>query len=93
MIASKVQVKNRTIAIFCDNTTTVGWVRKLSAKLPRAARLMRLLALAMKAAEVSTLLTLSIAGSSNKEAEFASRHMFTKGRMHSNIDFLTLFNK
>ena len=91
--ATNMQVKDKTIAIFCDNTPTVEWVRKLSSLSTRAEILMRTLALAMKAAGVSPLLTLSIAGSSNKEDDFASRHIFLNERIRSNINFLTLFNK
>ena len=93
VVSTNVEVKNKTMAIFCDNTPTVNWVRKLSSKSKRAARLMRTLALAMKAAGVSPLITLSIAGSSNKEADFASRHIFLNGKMRSNTNFLILFNK
>ena len=91
-VATNINVKGKTLAIFCDNAPTIGWARKLSAKSHRAARLMRILALAMKAAGVSPLISLSIAGSSNTEADFASRHIFANGTMRSNLDFLTLFN-
>ena len=92
VVATNLNVKGKTMAIFCDNTPAVGWVRRLSARSPRAARLMRILALAMKAAGVSPLITLSIAGSSNKEADFASRHIFSNGKCLSNHAFLHLFN-
>ena len=93
VVASNVLVKDRTIDIFCENTPTVGWVRKLSSKSPSVARLMRMLALVMKEVGVSPLIALSIEGSSKKEDDFESRLIFVKRRIHSNLDFLMLFNK
>ena len=54
---------------------------------------MHILALSMKAVGVSPLVTLSIARSMNKEADFASRHMFQDGKLSSNKNFLILFNE
>lgn len=91
-----VSVQHQHIALYCDNTPTVSWVRKLSARSARAARLMRILAIRMKAANTSPLLSYSIPGKSNQKADYASRvffrssagaHDFNKFVQHFNTHF------
>ena len=67
-------------------------MRKLSAKSKRAARLMRILAIIINIAGVTPLITLSIAGSDNKEADYATRHMRSNNRLLTDLNFLNNFN-
>ena len=85
-------LKEKSIALFCDNTPTVGWVRRLAAKSQRAARLMRILAIIIHIAGVTPLISLSIAGSDNKEADYTTRHMKVNNRFLTDYEFLTNFN-
>ena len=85
-------LSEKSIALFCDNTPTVGWVRRLASRSKRAARLMRILAILIKIANITPLITLSIEGSLNDEANYTTRYMCKDGKLLSNTDFLTNFN-
>ena len=73
ILEQHVYMKYIHIALYCDNIPTVSWVRYLSAKSAQAARLMHVLALHMEVNQISPIVSLSIAGWKNKEADFASR--------------------
>ena len=62
------------IGMFCDNNTTVVWENRLSSKCSmEAGRLLRMLSLQKRRAQVSPLLTLSIAGDKNDMADVVLR--------------------
>ena len=90
-------LKHCHVAIYCDNTPTVSWTRRLNSTKSRiAARLVRALALRMRDLHTSPLAALSIAGIDNTMADFSSRtfHRRTKENPVFLIDdfaFLTSF--
>ncbi|MEM7495226.1 MAG: hypothetical protein AAF471_03635 [Myxococcota bacterium] len=69
-----VDLRHRHIAIWCDNTPTVAWTKRLTANRSRvAARLLRALAYRMFATGASPFHSLSIAGVDNAIADIPSR--------------------
>ena len=64
----------------------------MASRSPRAARLVRVIALVLKAADASPLLSYSITGVDNKEADFVSRHVQQDGKPYSKQKLLTDFN-
>ena len=61
---------HKSIVFFSDNTPTVAWTNKLSAKhSDLARRLLRALALRQQATKSAPAVTASIAGKSNTEAD------------------------
>ena len=64
----------------------------MASRLPRAARLVRLIALVLKAADASPLLSYSITEVDNKEADFVSRHVQQDRKPYSKQKLLTDFN-
>jgi len=53
---------------------------------------MRILAIIINIAGVTPLISLSIAGSDNREADYTTRHMRINNRLLTDIKFLTNFN-
>ena len=89
---------HRSIGIFSDNTPTVAWANKLSAKKSRlAGRLLRALALRQQATKSAPAVTASIAGIANIEADNASRWFINrfnkKDKQLTNENNLLYFNK
>ena len=65
---------HKSIGFFSDNTPTVAWANKLSAKKSGlTGQLLRTLALQQQATKAAPAVTASIAGKSNTEADNASR--------------------
>ena len=82
-------------ALFCDNSPTVAWVRRMAAKGSRVAGLLLMaLALRMKVRATSPLTTLHIAGEQNSIADIPSRSFGGTPQWHCKTDeeFLKLFN-
>ena len=79
--------------IECDNSSSVHWARKYSAKSLRAGHLLRALALRQQICKSAPLLVINIAGKLNDMADVASRHA-TDPTMQNRAKTLTLyFNK
>ena len=73
-----IDTKHLHVALYYNKIPTASWVRMLSAKLSRAAQLMRVLALCMKVAKISSIVSLSIVGDNNRRSDYASRKFFKK---------------
>ena len=65
VLEQHVNVRHKNIALCCDNM--VSWVRRLSEKSIRAARLMWVLALRMKVNQTSPIVSLSVAGKETRK--------------------------
>ena len=87
-------LQERHLALYSDNSPTVSWVRRLAARSPVAAQLVRALALRLKVAGASPLTPLHIAGSKNAMTDIPSRSFGSNAKWHckSNDELLTLFN-
>ena len=69
-----VRLRHEHVGVYCDNTPTVAWSKKLSStKSKVAARLLMALAMRQRVTRSSPLLTVSIAGKENNMADVASR--------------------
>ena len=69
-----VHLNHTHVAIYCDNTPTVSWVRRLNSTRSRiAARLLRALSCRLRTKRASPLSALSIAGKNNIMADVSSR--------------------
>ena len=90
-------VENHHIALWCDNTPTVSWTRKMSSsKSIIGAQLIRALAIRQAATRASPLIAASIRGIDNGMADVASRSFGKRATAaHFGIDnftFLTNFS-
>ena len=87
-------LQDKHVALYSDNSPTVSWVRRLAARSPIAAQLVRALALRLKCAGASPLTPLHIAGSKNAMTDIPSRSFGSNRKWHceSNEELLTLFN-
>jgi hypothetical protein len=87
-----IKLEHANIGIFCDNTPTVAWARRLhSSKSKIAGHLLRALAIRQHAHRTSPLLTISIAGEQNNMADVASRSFREKPFTSSHQPFATSF--
>lgn len=90
-----VNLRHEHVGIYCDNTPTVAWSRKLSStKSKVAARLLMALAMRQRVTRSSPLLTVSIEGKSNNMADVASRsfrHCDIASYELTDEEFLTAF--
>ena len=87
-------LREKHVALFSDNSPTVSWVRRMAARSPVAAQLVRALALRLKIQGCSPLTPLHIAGSSNSMTDIPSRSFGSVGEWHckTDDDLLTMFN-
>ena len=86
---------HKHVALFCDNSPTVAWVRKMAAKGSRVAgELLMALALRMKIRAASPLTALHIAGEQNSISDIPSRSFGGTPQWHckTSDEFATLFN-
>jgi hypothetical protein len=81
------------IGAFCDNTSAVAWSLKLrTSKSKVAGRLIRFLGLRMHARQASSLLSLHIAGTSNKMADVVSRAFKNGQYFYAQTNLVNYFN-
>jgi hypothetical protein len=83
------------VALFSDNSPTVGWVTRLASKSSKvAAQLIRALALRLKMREAAPLTALHISGVENAITDVPSRSFGSETKWHcrSDDELLTLFN-
>ena len=80
------------IGIKCDNSATVAWARKFSARSLRAGHLLRALALRQQICKSSPLLVVHTPGAQNDMADIASRFSSTPKLNKSSPNLLTYFN-
>ena len=73
ILEEHINVRHKHIVLYYDNILTISWVQKLSSKSKHTAQLMQVLALRMKANDISPIVFLSITRYLNKEVDFASR--------------------
>jgi len=97
LLEQLVDVKGLHTAVWCDNTSAVSWVTKMSSSTSAIGQqLTRVLALRMLVNESSHLAALSIAGKDNELADLASRSFKQTGVQGnydlSDAEFLTKFN-
>jgi len=88
-------LKEKRVALFSDNSPTVGWVRCLATRGSMvSAHLIRALALRLKLNGTCPITPLHIAGEENSVTDIPSRSFGSKPKWHckSNTDLLTLFN-
>ena len=78
--------------IQCDNSSTVSWSRKFTARSLVAGHLLRALALRQQICKAAPLLVIPIAGSLNDMADVASRHSTTSQMQNVSPSLLTYFN-
>ena len=84
------------VALWSDNSPTVGWIRRLASKRSKvAAQLIRALALRIKKRGAAPLTTLHIRGVENAITDVPSRSFGSEPKWHcqSNSQLLILFNK
>ena len=80
------------IGIKCDNSSTVAWARKFSARSLRAGHLLRALALRQQLCKSSPLLVVHTPGLQNDMADVASRYSSTPKFNKSSPNLLSYFN-
>jgi hypothetical protein len=88
-------LREKRVALFSDNTPTVGWVRRLATHWPMvSAHLIRALALRLKLNGTCPITPLHIAGEENSMTDIPSRSFGSEPKWHckSNTELLTLFN-
>jgi len=88
-------LREKRVALFSDNSPTVGWVRRLATKGSLvSAHLIRALALRLKLNSTCPLTPLHIAGEENSMTDIPSRSFGSNKKWHckSNTELLTLFN-
>ena len=78
--------------IQCDNSSTVGWTRKFTARSLVAGHLLRALALRQQICKAAPLLVIPIAGALNDMADVASRHATTIQMQKVSPSLLSYFN-
>ena len=84
------------VALWSNNSPTVGWIRRLASKRSKvAAQLIRAIALRIKKRGAAPLTTLHIRGVENAITDVPSRSFGSEPKWHcqSNSQLLTLFNK
>lgn len=84
------------VALFSDNSPTIGWVRRLALKRSRvAAQLLRALALRLKHKKASPLTPLHVSGSQNAMTDVPSRSFGSNASWYckTDADLLALYNK
>jgi hypothetical protein len=85
----------KRVALFSDNSPTVGWVRRLATRgYMVSAHFIRALALQLKLNRTCPVTPLHIAGEENSMTDIPSRSFGSKPKWHckSHTDLLTLFN-
>jgi hypothetical protein len=89
-----VDLREKWVTLFSDNSPTVGWVTQLASKRSVVAeRLIQALALRLKSTHTCPLTPLHIEGIHNKIADIPSRSFGSNPTMcNSDADLLTLFN-
>ncbi len=88
-------LKEKRVALFSDNSPTVGWVRRLATRgYIVSAHLIRALVLCLKLNGTCPITPLHIAGEENSMTDIPSRSFGSEPKWHckSNTDLLTLFN-
>ena len=88
-------LKEKRVALFSDNSPTVGWVHCLATRGSMvSAHLIRALALRLKLNGTCPITPLHIAGEENSMTDIPSRSFGSKPKWHckSNTNLLTLFN-
>ncbi len=80
------------VGIQCDNSSTVHWSRKFTARSMVAGHLLRALALRQQVRRSAPLLVTAIAGEDNKMADVASRFSSDKTLNASSPNLLSYFN-
>jgi hypothetical protein len=88
-------LREKRVALFSDNSPTVGWVRRLATRGSLvSAHLIRALALRLKLKGTCPLTPLHIAGEENSMTDIPSRSFGSEPKWccKSNHDLLTLFN-
>ena len=88
-------LKEKTIALFGDNTPSISWISNLASKQSKVAeQLVQALALRLKANKACPLITSHIEGKKNEIADVPSRSFGSNKEWHceSNHQFLSLFN-
>jgi hypothetical protein len=86
----------KRVALFSDNSPTVGWVQWMASRASLIAeQLIRILALHFNTNKVWPITMLHIAGDQNTMTDIPSRLFGSKpkGHFQSELNFLTLFNK
>jgi hypothetical protein len=88
-------LREKRVALFSDNSPTVGWVRRLATRGSMvSAHLIRALALRLKLNGTCPITPLHMAGEENSMTDIPSRSFGSKQKWHcnSNNELLTLFN-
>ena len=88
-------LREKRVALFSDNSPTVGWVRRLATRGSLvSANLIRALALRLKVNGTCPLTPLHIAGEENSMTDIPSRSFGSNAKWHckNNRELLTLFN-
>ena len=88
-------LREKNVALFSDNSPTVGWVRRLATRGSLvSAHLIRALALRLKLNGTCPITPLHIAGEENSMTDIPSRSFGSETKWHcrSNSELLTLFN-
>jgi hypothetical protein len=87
--AQNLEIKNKHVALFCDNTPTVSWATAFrTSKSSIAGRLLRVLGMRIHASAASSLTTMYIKGQDNIMADTVSR-AFKSGKYFSAQQNLT----
>ena len=85
-------MSNTQIGIQCDNTSTVHWTRKFTARSLRAGHLLRALSLRQQICKSAPLVVISIEGKLNDMADVASRYATDKAMQARSPTLLSYFN-
>ena len=88
-------LREKRVALFSDNSPTVGWVQRLATRGSMvSAQLIRALALQLKLTGTCPITPLHIAGEENSMTDIPSRSFGSKNKWHckSNTELLTLLN-
>ena len=80
------------VGIKCDNSSTVAWARKFTARSLRAGHILRALALRQQLCKSAPILVVHIPGVQNDMADIASRHSSSKTLQSKSPTLLTYFN-
>ena len=87
------KLKEKSIVILWNNTLLVGWAHKLLIKSKHAARLMKILVIAIEKVKVIVLILLLTLGSENREANCTTRCIHKNDYLLTKIEFLVNFRK
>ena len=80
------------IGIKCDNSSTVSWARKFTARSLRAGHLLRALALRQQLCKAAPILVVHVPGIQNDMADVASRYATTTSLNKNSPNILSYFN-